>query len=493
MRIFWAASEAVPYAKTGGLADVSGALPAALAARGHDVTVVMPYYPQVMKPSMIGSLKALPIALGVPMGSGGEEWAEVIEDRISPSLRFLFIRHDRYFDRPTLYDWHGEEYDDNAERFIFLSRAVMQLALALNEKIDILHANDWHTALCPVYMRSALYRDNPVFRSCYSILSLHNVGYQGVFHKHNLFLTGLGWEYFNFHCLEYYDQLNLLKGGVMTADMVNTVSPTYAVEILSPEFSFGLDHVLRSRAATGCLRGILNGIDADEWNPETDPLIPANYAVDKMGGKSQCRRALLRRFGLAPAKADVPVFGTVSRLAGQKGIDVLAAALDGPLDDVDFRMIVVGSGDPWLRGWLDYLAATRPGRIGVYIGYDEELAHCVEAGSDVFVMPSRYEPCGLNQMYSMRYGTLPLVRATGGLDDTVTNYDAANPEESTGFKFYDLTVDALAGTMRWAASVFAAEPKHVKMMRRSAMARDYSWNHTAADYERFYDDARKRL
>jgi starch synthase len=489
MNIVWITSEAHPYAKTGGLADVSFSLPAALARRGHKVSVIMPYYPQITGPLKL-KYAARHEMLGVPLGEKNE-WAQILQHKLDKNLSFYFIEFNNFFDRPTLYDWDGIEYSDNARRYIFLSRAAMQTILKLKLKPDILHTNDWHSALCNVYLKSDLYWNEKSFKKTRSVLTIHNIGYQGIFHKSNLFWTGLSWDYFNFQCLEFYDQINLLKSGILTADMVNTVSPKYAEEILSPGFSFNLDGPLKHCAARGKLRGIINGIDDNIWNPERDSLIPAHFTSEDLSGKDKCKRKLQKRFGLEQ-RSDVPLFGTISRLAYQKGFDVYVESLEEMLLTEDIQAIVIGKGEPYLHGRLDDLARRYPGKFAVYIGYSsDELAHLLEAGSDFFVMPSRYEPCGLNQMYSMRYGTLPLVRATGGLDDTVINYNADAPEHSSGFKFWDLTTDALTGTMKWAASVYTLNPYHYRLMQKKAMETDFSWNHTAAEYEQMYKDAHR--
>ncbi len=490
MNILWVASEVVPFAKTGGLADVSGALPKALAERGHKVDIIMPWYPQVTGKLNL-EFQKFPAPVGVPFG-GRTEWAGVRSVALAENLMIHFIEFDRFFDRPRLYDWGGREYDDNAARFIFFSRAAMQTALALNLSPDIIHANDWHSALCCVYLRSDLYRNEPGFRNTRSVLTIHNIGYQGIFDKHNMELTGLGWSYFHYNCLEFYDQVNFLKGGVMTAHMVNAVSPTYAEEILSPEFGFNLDPSLRNCALSGRLRGILNGIDISEWDPEHDKLLPAAFTASDLRGKAACRAALQKQFGL-PVKKNVPLFATISRLAYQKGLDVLAASVTRLLEaGEDLQFILIGSGDAGLENWYRSLQERFPGKFVFYCGYAPDgISHLAEAGADIFVMPSRYEPCGLNQMYSMRYGTLPLVRGTGGLADTVTNFNYKNADAATGFVFWDLNADSLANTMRWAMDVRKNESAAFESMRVNAMTRDFSWNNTASQYERMYEDAHK--
>lgn len=489
MNIVWATSESVPYAKTGGLADVSSALPKALAQRGHSIHVIMPYYPQQMAKLNL-KFDSVHEMLGVPFGAGNE-WAQIRILKVQENLTYCFIEFNRFYDRATLYDWNGSEYPDNAQRFIFFSRAVMQAILALGLHPDILHLNDWHCALCSVYLRSSLYSGFRNFADCRSIMTIHNIGYQGVYDQGNLYWTGLGWEYFNFRCLEFYNRLNLLKGGIMCADIVSTVSPTYAEEILSPEFGFSLDPSLRHCAYQGKLRGILNGIDVSEWAPEKDSRLPATFSADDMRGKAVCKAALQKQFGL-PARADVPLFGVISRLAYQKGLDVFADALEDMLYHNDYQFILIGSGDPWLQGRFSYLASKYPERFAAYIGYaSDKVSHLLEAGSDFFVMPSRYEPCGLNQMYSMRYGTLPVVRSTGGLADTVRNCNVDDPSKSTGFVLWDLNPVSLRNTIRWAAEVYLEHPEAIARLRRNGMTADFSWNNTASQYEKMYDDAHK--
>lgn len=487
MNILWVTSEAVPYAKTGGLADVSSALPLALSERGHKVSVVMPYYPQLMGKLNL-KFNATHDLLRVPFGNGCE-WAKVNELRINDRLTYYFIEYHRFFDRATLYDWCGSEFADNAMRFIFLSRAAMELASNFRLAPDILHANDWHSALCCVYLKSHLYRDNEQFRNCRSIMTIHNIGYQGVFNKSNLFWTGLGWDYFNYLCLEWYDQMNFLKGGIMAADMVSTVSPTYAQEILSPEYGFGLDGALRSRAGFGRLRGILNGIDANVWNPSTDQYLPATFSAEAMDGKAVCKRALQEKYNL-PVRDDVPLFAVISRLAHQKGLDVLDFGLEDMLYHDDFQFVIVTSGDKGIESHLQYLAQKYPQKFALYLGYaGEPAAHLAEAGADMFIMPSRYEPCGLNQMYSMAYGTLPIVRHTGGLADTVFNYDRNNPGNSTGFVLWELNAASLNGTIRWAAETWRSRRDDFRTMQHNGMTTDFSWNRTASEYEKMYQDA----
>jgi len=484
--IVWLTSEASPYAKTGGLADVSGALPVALSERGHRVSVIMPYYPQMMG-EYNRKINVCFQLLGVPF-LGRTEWAQILEHKVNPNLTYYFIEYHSFFNRPALYDWLGMEYGDNSERFIFFCRAAMQAILALRIKPDILHTNDWHTALCSVYMKSPLYRNYHNFDNTASILTIHNLAYQGVFHKSHLYFTGLGWEYFTMRCLEFHDQINLLKGGIMTADFISTVSPTHAQEILSPMYGFNLDAPLRERSVAGRLRGILNGIDVEKWDPQNARNIPAAYSVEDMSGKAVCKAELQKAFKLQQ-RPHSPLMGIVARLAYQKGIDVFAAAIEDMLAYDDVQFVILASGDTALQNWLLALAVKHPAKFAVHIGYSDKLAHLVEAGSDFFVMPSRYEPCGLNQMYSMRFGTPPVVRATGGLDDTVVNFNPKDYSASTGFKFWDLNQKSLLNTLRWAASVYRLDPEGYRQTQINGMNQDFSWNRTAGQYEELYEDA----
>lgn len=483
MNIVWICSEAVPYAKAGGLADVSGALPAALAENGHKVSVIMPYYPQVMG-DLCSRLSMRYELLKVPMG-WAQEGAAIREDKISDNLSFYFIEYQRLYDRPFLYDYYGVAFGDNAERYIFLCRAAMETICALNLKPDILHTNDWHSSLCNVYLKSSIYSGNANFAKTKSVLTIHNIEHQGIFSKENLFQTGLNWDFFNYTCLEYYDQLNFLKGGIMTADAVTTVSPTYAREILTPDYAFSLDSSLRHIEYAGKFYGILNGIDTDIWNPASDKLIPHNYSRENLKGKQRCKIALQKRFSLK-LKPKTPVIGLVSRLAYQKGIDVFSDVIYTMLNEDDVQFVILGSGDSGLESKLSWFCEKFPHKIGVYIGYNNDLAHLIEAGSDFFVMPSRYEPCGLNQMYSMRYGTVPVVRSTGGLEDTVINYDPKHLKTSNGFKFLYLNHNALLNTIRWAVSVYNKKPDHFSKLIDNGMSTDFSWHHTAGLYENLY-------
>lgn len=474
LRVLFVSSEAAPFAKTGGLGDVVGALPKALRPRGVDARVVMPLYAGIDW----NALERLEGTLHVPMWWGTARAAVRLGRLPRSEVPVYFLEYHRYFDRPHLYG-SPEAYGDNLERFTFLSRGALELAKAVGFLPDVIHAHDWQTALVPVYVDTIEWA-RPLHGAA-TVYTIHNLAYQGVTSGDALFVTGLGPEHYNSAELEHFGALNLTKAAVRRATLVSTVSPTYAREIQTPEHGCGLDGVLRGRGAE--LAGILNGIDGDEWNPAIDPFIPATFSAADPSGKAACKAALQREARL-PVDPRVPVFGVVGRLTAQKGFDVLAHCLHRVLS-WDLQVVLLGTGDRDAEHFFGALSARRPDRFKAWIGFDDGLAHRIEAGADFFVMPSRFEPCGLNQMYSLRYGTLPIVRATGGLVDTVRGY-VEETGEGTGFLFADLTPDALANTIGWAQSTFFDRPHHVEAMRRRAMAQDLSWAHAAEAYERLY-------
>jgi starch synthase len=477
MRIAFITPEAYPFVKTGGLADVSFSLPRALARRGHDVRLIIPRYYRIDRERF--GLRPVPPPLGVSLGTG-EKWAAVYESRFLGEVPAYFLEHDNYFGRDGLYDDGYGAYADNGERFAFFCRGALNALKALDFRPDIIHCNDWQTGLAPVYLRTVFARDE-FFRGTASLITVHNVGYQGVFPDAMMECALLGREHFHAGALEYFGQVNFLKGGLVFSDAVTTVSRTYAEEIQRPEFGYNLAGVFASLG--GRLYGITNGVDYEKWEPSSDPGIPARYSAEDLKGKRACRKALQRRFNLA-ADGKVPLIGTVSRLTYQKGMDVLAEALFLLARDERFQFVLLGSGEDGIIRRFEDLRRAFPDRVGLFWGYDEELAHLVEAGTDIYAMPSRYEPCGLNQMYSLRYGSVPVVRATGGLDDTVV--DAfAHPESGTGFKFSELNPQVLADTL---ARVFEArrDKKTWEGLVRRGMAVHYSWDDAAAEYEKVY-------
>ncbi|MBX9582255.1 MAG: glycogen synthase GlgA [Gemmataceae bacterium] len=492
LRVLVASSEVVGFAKTGGLADVAGALPRALARRGHQVAVVMPYYHTVRK-------------AGVPVEKTGATLPVQLGDRVLASrllrarlpnsdVPVYLVEHPPFFERDEL-PGHGlyqqampggykSDYLDNAERFTFFCRAVLETVPHLGFTPDVLHANDWQTGLVPVYLNE-VYRPKGAYRRMRSVFTIHNIAYQGMFGRDVMRITGLpGWLY-NHTQLEFHGHLNFLKAGVVFADAVNTVSPTYAREIQTPEFGYGFEGLLRQ--LSGKLSGIVNGVDYDQWDPASDGHLAANYTpATVFDNKPLCKADLQRRFDL-PEDPAAPVLGVVARLVSQKGIDLVLSAAPGFLD-LGCQMIFLGEGDPEYHEQLKAFRAKHPRQVGVYLGFSEAVAHKVEAGSDLFLMPSRYEPCGLNQIYSLKYGTPPVVRATGGLKDTVVNATEENlaAGTATGFAFDAYTGKALYDTVRWALTLMQDRPEDFRQVVRTAMAQDWSWGRSAAEYEALY-------
>ena len=485
MKILICASEVAPFSKTGGLADVVGALPPILTAMGHDVRVVTPRHSSIDF-SKAATLDASPISLGVPMGHG-EEWCAVHETRLPDGATPVYLlEHQRYWNRPGLYGAGGRDFEDNAERFAFLSRAALQLCKAVNWSPDVVHAHDWQTGLMPVMLR-AHYAGDPHLGGAASVFTIHNVGYQGEFYKEHLPRTGIGWEWFHAGGLEFHDRLNFMKAGIVFAEKVSTVSQTYAWEITTPEGGFGLDGVLRARSAD--LVGIVNGLDYDVWNPANDPYTDAAFDIEDLAGKAACKEALQKEYGL-PVRPDAPVLGVVTRLAYQKGIDVLAAALPAMMR-LDLQFVVLGSGEVWANFVYGDLPNRFPGKAGSFIGFNEGRAHRIYAGADLFLMPSRYEPCGLGQLSAKRYGALPIVRRTGGLAETVASYDQTEGV-GDGFAFDDLTPPAIANTVGWAVSTWYDRPEHFAAMRTQAMNDRFTWDRSARKYADLYQWAVER-
>ena len=470
MEILFVASEVAPFSKTGGLGDVAGALPRALAARGLAVSIVTPRYGSVdpVRHGLVRSVLSLSVR-----GERAEVW---VKEGAPP---VYLLEHERFFaSRRGLYDEGGREYADNAERFAFLARVALALPGALGLHPRILHLNDWQTGLCPFLLRNEHARD-PALAGARTVFTIHNLAYQGIFPKQVVPVLGLPWDVFRYEAMEFHDQLNFLKAGLVFADGLTTVSPTYAREITTHEGGAGLDALLRHRARD--LHGILNGIDVEAWDPARDVHLPAHYSAADLRGKAACKAALQRELGL-PVRPDVPIVGMVGRLAEQKGFDLVVAALDELLA-WDVQLVLLGSGR---RDWevtFSRAAAARRDRLAVRIGFDEALAHRIEAGADVFLMPSRYEPCGLNQMYSLRYGTVPVVRAVGGLEDTVEDYDGWN--RGTGFKFGDYHPHAMIVAVRRAVEAFRDRRAWRGIMLRG-MAQDFSWDRSARSYEALY-------
>ena len=482
MKILMIAGEAAPFAKTGGLADVMKALPEALAKAGHQVYVLIPYYREVRQKDF-----ELKCELTLDVWLGGEKHETRIYGTEFQGVSYMFAENDRFYDREHLYSTPDGDYPDNAERFGFLCKATVELARALGG-VDILHSHDWQAGLVPVY-RKVLYGDDPLLEGAACVQTIHNLGYQGLFGPEILPALDLPYdEVFHMEALEFYGKINFLKGGIVYADVVSTVSKGYAREIQTPEFGHGLDGVLRKRADV--LFGILNGADYEEWNPETDKYIVKNYSASDVSGKAECKLDLLSEFGL-PGKATDAVFGFVGRLAEQKGLDILIPALEEFLSKRRVKFVLLGTGDRIYQEKAQKLAAKFPKRAGAKIAFDNALAHKIEAGCDFFLMPSRYEPCGLNQMYSLKYGTIPIVRATGGLDDTIEEFDPKT-KKGNGFKFYDYTSEALVGALERALAVFRKKNLW-RVLQQNAFACDFSWARSAAEYEKLYEEAKRRM
>ncbi len=474
MRILMVASEAVPFSKTGGLADVTGALPQALAKLGHEVGVVLPLY----RMTRLEKPETLFPALTIPLGP--QTCFPAVQTVMRNGVRFYFIAYPVFYDRAALYGTPAGDYPDNAERFALLSRAAIEVA-QLHFRPDVFHCHDWQTGLVPVYLRTAYGRSPAVGRTPV-LFTIHNLGYQGLFRPDVLAQIGLPASLFTIDGLEFYGKVNFLKGGLVFADALSTVSRGYAREIQTEEYGFGLDGLLRHRSLV--LSGIVNGVDYSEWNPATDRHLIARYSPDDLSGKRECKRDLLCLFGLAAESLDRPLIGIVSRLTAQKGADLIAEAADEMMS-MDLALVVLGSGDAHYEDLFRALAARYPDKVSVRIAYDDALAHKIEGGADMFLMPSRYEPCGLNQIYSLKYGTVPIVRATGGLDDTVENFDPATGA-GTGFKFRDYTAQALVASVRTAVEVYR-QPDQWRKLMIHGMAQDFSWGASAAQYVRLYE------
>ena len=476
MRILLASSEVHPFSKTGGLADMVGALGKALARAGHETRIVTPLYPGIRE--KYPQIQRVDWWFDLPLGTRrvqAELWSLEIENR--PLV--YFIHQPDFYQRAGLYQENDISYPDNAERFIFFSKCIAHLARYLPWRPDVIHINDWQTGLVPAlvfHQRRAEGWGSPP-PTC---LTIHNLAYQGIFPPGAFALTNLPGEFFTIEGAEFYGQLNCLKAGIAFAEAIVTVSPRYAREIMTEEFGCALDGLLRRRQKR--LFGILNGVDHEEWNPATDPLLPQTFSVRRLAGKTACKLALQNEMGL-PESADTPLFGTISRLAEQKGVDIQLGALEEMLS-ADIQFVQLGSGSlAYERGYYE-LARRFPSKVAVRVGYDEGLAHRIEAGCDFYLMPSRFEPSGLNQMYSLCYGTIPIVRSVGGLDDSVIDFtqDAAR---ANGIKFHEYTSRALAKAIRKALALYR-HPNLLLCFRRNAMKSDFSWNQTVGEYLKIY-------
>ncbi len=485
LRILWCVSEVAPLSKTGGLGDVAGALPRAIAGLGHEVRIATPFYRGV-NPERYGATPGLRLAVGL---KGRPEPVEVWEGRLSDGVGLLLFRHDRYFGRAGLYvepqasnsQERGRDYPDNLERFTLFCRAVLEWLAQSPWVPDLVHTHEWQTALLPVYLRMSDRK-----RRIPTVFTIHNLAYQGLFPASTLPITGLGPEQLTVERIEFYGGLNLMKGAILDADLVTTVSPTYSREIRTAEQGCGLEGVLARRGEA--LFGVLNGVDYEVWDPRRDPLIPFRYDADDLSGKASCKEALLKELGLSPGDrgSGTPLIGIVSRLTDQKGWDLIVAVIE-ELMHLDVSLAILGTGEPRYQRLLEEVARRHPRRVGLRLGFDEGLAHRIEAGADIFLMPSRYEPCGLNQLYSLRYGTVPVVRATGGLADTVVPYtpSTALSGEATGFAFTACEPSALLNVLLLALEV-RRDPERWRAIQRAGMQADFSWERSAREYVRLY-------
>lgn len=484
LKVVFIASECVPFAKTGGLADVVGALPGALNKLGHEVIVIMPLYGNIDQRRF--NIQPLMSTMGVWMGNT-EEWCSVYETRNVDDVPIYFIEFENYFARDGLYhDDDMNDYLDNPLRFSFLSRAGLQLCKDMDFRPDIVHVHDWQTALATAYLKIWHWND-PGLSKTASVLTIHNIGYQGKYPADHYDYTGLQLGNFTSDKFEDYGGINYLKGGIQYADMVTTVSPKYALETKTPEGGQGMAPYLNDKK--DFYIGILNGVDYSAWSPEIDEFIPERYSIEDMSGKAICKKEMQLRFGML-TDPGIPVIGVVSRFADQKGLDLLAGCIDSILGNMQVQFVILGSGDRTLEGFFSNLPSRFPNHVGCHIGYHNELAHWIEAGSDFFVMPSRYEPCGLNQIYSLKYGTLPIVRGTGGLDDTVEQYNEETGT-GTGFKYWELSSRALYYTIGWAVSTYYDRPQHIDHMRTQGMLQSYTWEASAIKYVSAYHRAIK--
>lgn len=487
MNIVFVASEGVPFAKTGGLADVAGALPRAVAEFGHQSALFIPCYRKVWDagPELVGT----GITLRIPVGSS-TVLGHVHESRLPDSdVPVYLIDQSHYFNRDGLYGHPGHDFDDNCERFVFFQRAVLEAIPALGLRPDVIHCNDWQTGLIPLYLQT-LYKNVPSLADVGTLFTIHNLAYQGLFWHWDVPITGLGWDQFNHRALEFHGKMSFMKAGLVFSDLLTTVSPTYAREIQTPLQGAGLDGLLRDRSVD--LRGIVNGIDEKTWSPMHEPMLAARYDIDSVTtGKAACKAWLQAHAGL-PVRPEVPLFAQIGRLVDQKGWDLLAHVADGLLNR-DVQLVVLGTGDPRYHDLLKGLQERHPGKVWAYLGFSDELAHQIEAGADVFLMPSLFEPCGLNQLYSLTHGTVPVVHATGGLVDTVVDLTPRTLAEgrATGFAFREPTPTALWHTLERVLDAWRDRDTWRRLVR-AGMSDDWSWHHSAGKYVDLYREVQRR-
>ncbi len=478
MKVLIASPEIFPFVKTGGLADVTGALPKALNKLGAEVRVILPKHKGIEENKFPMEYKNLKVSCQV---SQSMVEGEIVESRYDGVTAYL-VEKDEYFYRDYLYSTPDGDYLDNAERFIFFSKSILEAIKATGFVPDVLHCNDWETALATVFLKT-VYKDDPILANIPTVFTIHNLGYQGIFWHHDMHLLNIGWEYFTPDYLEFFGNINFLKGGIIFSDIISTVSRKYSEEIQTQEFGYGLDGILRTRKKD--LFGIINGIDYEDWNPERDEFLPAKYSAGDAANKAVCKRALQEAFGL-PQEEGTPLIATISRLADQKGFDLIAASLE-EMVGLGAQYIILGTGERKYHELFTELAKAFPRSFSIKIAYDNSLAHLIEAGADMFLMPSRYEPCGLNQLYSLKYGTVPVVRGVGGLEDTIIDYTSES-DRGTGFKFYDYTKKAMLDALVRALTVYGNGDQWKSLMAR-CMEADFSWERSAKEYLELYHRA----
>jgi starch synthase len=476
MHIVFAASECAPWARTGGLGDVVSALPKTLAKLGHRVSIFLPYYRQVAKAVPDAPVVLPSVTIPFPTYS---RFVRILDGGLLDGVQTYFVDCPELFDRESFYGTPSGDYSDNAERFGLLSRTVIEASKILGVP-DVFHVHDWQTAILAVLLRYTYYFD-PMLRHVPVVLTIHDVAYQGWFPPQTIEKLLLPWDIFTFDKLEHNSMLDFLKGGIVYADAVTTVSRKYAEEIQTAEFGNGLEGALRKR---NDLTGILYGVDYSEWDPATDPHIAAHYSADKLAGKKECRRDLLHAFGLEGVGDNTAVIGIVSRFSTQKGFDLIVDIIDRLVAE-DMVLVILGEGEEYYERVLVEMANRHPSKVRVHVTYDPVMAHKIEAGSDIFLMPSRYQPAGLSQIYSLRYGTVPVVRATGGLDDTIDEQPLGG---GNGFKFSGYSSSALMDALQRAFSAFRNKEEWTQMMKRG-MEQDFSWDGPAKEYVRVYERA----
>ena len=483
MRVVFAASECIPFVKTGGLADVIGALPAEVARMGHEVSVYLPFFRQVQ--TKVKPRNVLIRSLTVPF-EYYNRFVTILDGGVQDGVHFYFVDSPELFDREYIYATPSGEYSDNWERFGLFCRAVLESSKQIGVP-DIFHVHDWETAMIPVYLRTTYYFD-PVLRNAGAILTVHNAALQGWFPAVTTQRLLLPWDIFTMDRVEHNNSFNFLKGGIVYADAITTVSRKYAAEIQTPEFGNGLDGTFRSRATD--LRGILNGVDYHRWNPASDGNIAAHFTPENLEGKSACRRDLIHAFGLEEAHESTPVLGVTSHFTTHKGFDLIAQTVEQLLQD-DVRLILLGTGEPYYENLFKGLQERHQGRLAVRVEDDETLAHKILAGADILLMPSHYEPCGLPQIYSLKYGTVPVVRATGGLDDTIQDWDPSTGQ-GTGFKFASLQPEDFLARIRDAMALYRTDQAAWRKLMLNGMGRDFSWSKPAQEYVALYEEIARR-